>query len=182
MPMVRCPADEHYYDPELYDECPYCRKTHYVTQQPAQPTGSKADRQTQRVNPETAKTRVIFGDKGESFEGVEPVVGWLVVLNGKARGSDRRIIPGMNRIGRDRDMAITLDIGDDTISRKEHGFIVYDPLNHQFFIQHGSGQNLTYLNGAVVMGAQPLNDRDRIRVGNTELLFIALCDKTFNWA
>lgn len=183
MPMIRCAADEHYYDPSDHDECPYCRKTRYLK------TPDFARHQETPVAPipqprrDSTKTRVIFGGRSDaqSGEAVAPAVGWLVVLNGRGKGRDFRLVPGMNRIGRDRDMHVCLDVGDETISRREHALVFYDPLNKTYFVQHGNGQNLTYLNGAAVIGGQPLKDRDRLRIGRTELLFVALCGEAFDW-
>ena len=43
--------------------------------------------------------------------GIEPVVGWLVCVNGEEKGRDYRLIRGRNRIGRDSDMDVTIRKG-----------------------------------------------------------------------
>ena len=40
--------------------------------------------------------------------GIEPVVGWLVCVNGEEKGRDYRLIRGRNCIGRDSDMDVTI--------------------------------------------------------------------------
>lgn len=51
--------------------------------------------------------------------GIEPVVGWLVCVNGEEKGRDYRLIRGRNRIGRDSDMDVTIR-KDQKVTREEH--------------------------------------------------------------
>lgn len=127
---------------------------------------------------------MIFGKSGsETQQTTEqpPVVGWLVIIDGPGQGRDLRITPGMNRIGRDASMNVQIDFGDEAISRSEHAFIIYDPQKNVFFLRHGSGQNLTYLNDDIVMEAKMLQPFDRIKVGETECLFVPFCSDQFYW-
>jgi len=77
---------------------------------------------------------------------VEPVVGWLVVLNGAGKGVSRQLYYGMNSIGRSSEEKVSIGSEDELISRKGHAFLTYDPKGRKFYIQHGGGSNLTYLN------------------------------------
>jgi hypothetical protein len=113
--------------------------------------------------------------------GQPPVTGWLVVVDGPGKGKDLRITPGMNRIGRDSSMNLQVDFGDESISRSEHALVIYDPQSNAFFLNHGSGQNLTYLNDELVMEAKTLQAHDRIKMGQTEFLFVPLCTEQFWW-
>lgn len=111
----------------------------------------------------------------------EPVVGWLVVINGPGRGNARSIHYGMNSLGREISERIALNFGDTKISRNAHAFVVYDEKQQDFYIQHGGKSNLVRLNGAPVLTPSELNRGDRIELGNTELMFVPLCDESFNW-
>lgn len=219
MPMVRCSADEHYYDSDRHQSCPYCRGNTQNLGRPAEQdtragSGRGADESTRRApgarDPDEATkympsakwqgatgsgtsrqaephTRLLAG-KGRAEKPAEggkaaeaPVVGWLVVVKGPGRGSDLRVRPGQNRIGRSRSMDIAVDFGDGSISTDSHALLIYDYQNNRFYLKHGEGKNLTYLNGQPVLDTQPLNANDRIGIGETELRFIPFCDGQFNW-
>lgn len=117
------------------------------------------------------------GNRGE-----HPVVGWLVVVEGPGRGQARSLTYGVNSIGRGPDAAIRLDFGDDEISRTAHCNIVYDGRNRKFFIQQGSGQNLTYLGDAPVLAPCELSADACISMGRTTLRFVPFCGSDFDWA
>jgi FHA domain len=189
--MKRCDQDEHFYDEDQYSECPYCRKTGRKFNE-SNEKGSSGER-----DPHEPTRRGIRGEKNGSkqsaqgvtkrFYGSEtgstqmPTVGWVVVVKGPGTGHDLSIKPGQNSLGRDSTMDICIDFGDESISRKEHAFIIYDPKNNAYYIKHGGSQNLTYLNGAMVMDPKQLAAHDCILVGQTELLFVPLCADGFNW-
>jgi len=136
---------------------------------------------TATVNPQPERTRLAgAAATGSNVEG-DPVVGWLVVLEGPGRGQARAIGYGMNSIGRAPDQRISLDFGDGEISRQNHAALTYDPRSRQFFLQHGGGTNLTYLNGQPVLAPQPLDSGSDILIGRTRLRFVALCGPQFDW-
>ena len=187
MPMRRCDADEHFYDDSHHKECPFCSHTVRKGQeQPEAGSPRRPDEPTRHEppSPKGSRTKVIFGKSDDEvvLSDSPPVVGWLVIIAGGGLGRDLRIVSGMNRIGRDPDMDIRLNFGDEGISRQKQAFLIYDPLNNDYYIKHGDGRNLTYVNGNPIMETQKLQSHDRIRIGATELLFIPLCDETFCWA
>jgi prepilin-type processing-associated H-X9-DG protein len=110
-----------------------------------------------------------------------PVVGWLVVVAGPGRGQARAIGYGMNAIGRGADQRISLDFGDEQISRSNHAALTYDPRSRKFFVQHGGGANLTYLDGQAVLAPAPIESGSDIIIGRTTLRFVALCGPQFDW-
>ena len=89
---------------------------------------------------------------------------------------------GRNSIGRDVSQAVALDYGDSRISRNNHCTVTYDPVTRKFYLQAGEGVNLTYLESQPVLAATQLTTGNHIRVGDTELRFIALCGKDFDWS
>ena len=111
----------------------------------------------------------------------DPPVGWLVVIRGPGQGRFVAIGNGSNSVGRDEDDRIRIDFGDETISRRGHSTITYDPRGKKFYLQHGSGKNLTYLEGNPVLAPTELAGFSRIAIGNTELLFVPLCCEQFDW-
>ena len=111
----------------------------------------------------------------------DPPVGWLVVIRGPGQGNVVTIGNGMNPIGRDRAERICVDFGDETISRHGHAVITYDPRGKKFYIQHGGGKNLTYMEDAPVLVPTELAGFSKIVMGETVLLFVPLCGERFDW-
>ncbi len=111
----------------------------------------------------------------------DPPVGWLVVVSGPGQGNYMAIGNGSNSVGRDERERVCVDFGDELISRSDHSTITYDPRGKKFYLQHGAGKNLTYLEGKPVLAPTELPGFSRITIGNTELLFIPLCCDQFDW-
>ena len=109
-------------------------------------------------------------------------VGWIVVAEGPGRGESFTLLTGMSQIGRGDDQAVQLDFGDNSISRSNHAAIVYDPDSKEFLLGHGGKSNIVRLNNKPVISNEAIKTGDLIRIGDTVLRFIALCDKEFNWA
>ena len=109
-------------------------------------------------------------------------VGWIVVTSGKGRGASFPLFSGLSQIGRDEDQTVPLDFGDPSISRSNHAAIAYDPETHQFLLGHGGKSNIVRLNNKPVISTEELKTGDHIRVGETNLRFVALCTQDFNWA
>lgn len=107
--------------------------------------------------------------------------GWIVVVKGPGRGAHFPIFTGVFQIGRGEDQAIKLDFGDSSISRSNHAAIAYDDEQNSFFLGHGGKTNLIRLNDRPVISTEPLAHHDRIRIGETTLLFVALCADGFRW-
>lgn len=111
----------------------------------------------------------------------DPIAGWLVVIDGPGQGNVLHVGYGVNSIGRDDDARIALGFGDDEISRKDHAIVTYDPKGKGFFLQHGSGKNLTYLNDAPVLQPTELPAGSHITMGSTVLRFVPFCGPDFDW-
>jgi hypothetical protein len=114
-------------------------------------------------------------------EGFDPVVGWLVVLEGPGRGKAVSVFAGMNSVGRDEGQRIRLDFGDAGISREGAAFITFEPKRRTFHINHGGKANIVYLNDEAVLTPVPLANGHMIAIGATKLRFVALCGPEFNW-
>ncbi len=112
----------------------------------------------------------------------DPVVGWLVVVNGPGLGCSVRLGNGQNSIGRGKTSRVRLDFGDPKISRNDHAVLTYDPRGNRFYIQQGKGVNLVYLDENPVLAPTPLSSGCRVIVGDTTLRFVAFCDDEFRWS
>lgn len=219
MPMVRCPAGEHFYDNELHKECPYCLDENYVPSQSgggggrktelnpgmgeSTPQGAQPGRKTEIIpggssagssaagKPSGAKTVMISPSSGKSDEGsapadsggqeFNPMVGWLVIVEGPGKGNDLKIYNGFNTIGRGSGNRIVLNFGDMTVTENKHASLLYDHEENKFFVAHNEGKALTKVNGKLVAGLTELASYDRIKIGETIAMFVPLCGDNFTW-
>jgi|APSaa5957512535_1039671.scaffolds.fasta_scaffold00352_33 hypothetical protein len=111
----------------------------------------------------------------------DPVVAWLAVIKGPGVGNVLACGYGSNSIGRGGGARVNVDFGDAQISRGEHSILTYDPRGRKYYIQHGSGNHLTYLLDQPVLTPTELLDRAEITIGETTLMFIPLCGDNFDW-
>ena len=124
----------------------------------------------------------LFGQpEEETPTELEFPIGWLVVTQGPGRGKFFALQNLVSAIGRGEDQTVTLNFGDDTISRNNHAAVAYDDQMNACFLGYGGKANLVRLNGRPVRSTEQLNHGDVIRVGETDLRFVALCGPDFTW-
>lgn len=110
---------------------------------------------------------------------LEPVVGWLVCIDGPLRGVDFRIHDGYNYIGREEgDIHIH---GDNQISRAKHAVISFYAKRQTFHVGPADGRNIIELNGEPVFSPMQMKSFDVVTVGSTKLMLVALCGEHFSW-
>lgn len=109
-----------------------------------------------------------------------PVVGWLVCVDGPAKGRDYRIHSQYNYIGRGQHMDICIS-GDDCISTERAAVIAYDSEEKFFSFGPSMGHNVVRVNGKMLMNAVVINAYDELTIGKTKLLFVPLCGERFDW-
>jgi hypothetical protein len=112
--------------------------------------------------------------------GIDPVVGWIVCVEGADRGRDYRLHTEKNSIGRSDAMDVAIK-GDDSISRENHAYIVYNPKKNMFRVHPGDGRGLVYVNGDEVVTPVELAPHDIIEIGGGKFRFIPFCGKDFDW-
>lgn len=150
--------------------------------------GERTPRQVTTPSADAERTRLV-GPVGRKREGgatagdmaEDPVVGWLVVIDGPGRGQARAVGYGMNSIGRGPTERISLEFGDAQMSRTGHAVLTYDPRSRKFYLQHGGGRNLTYVADQAVLTPTEIATGTDIVMGATKLRFIALCGPEFDW-
>lgn len=112
--------------------------------------------------------------------GIDPVVGWLVCIEGPDRGKDYRLYSRINTIGRDESNDVVLE-KEQTVSQKNHVRLGYDSKHNVFTMIPGDGRNMVYLNDSPLYVPQVLNAYDIIEIGDTKLIFQPLCSDQFRW-
>lgn len=204
MEMRKC-MNGHYYDASVNSECPYCQsgsnsgKTVALNSSPSVvaddsyedsktvPMGYASHQVQSTPAKSVSSLRVDDDDEGRTIAvvhqdmGIDPVVGWLVCIDGKEKGRDFRIHSDNNYIGRSEKMDLCIR-GDETISRENHAIISYDSVDKIYFFSPGEGRNIVRHNGKAIFQTVELKAYDRVIVGKTELLFMPLCGSEFEWS
>lgn len=142
---------------------------------------------TEPIADDEDKTVALYGDNEKTVgyyfaeEKAEPVVGWLVCLQGQDFGKSFNLKSGRNFIGRN-DTTNDIALKDDySIAHEKHAIIIYDPKSRKFLAQPGMSRELFYVNDQVVLQVMPMNAKDVIQLGNTKLMFIPCCGEDFSW-
>jgi hypothetical protein len=113
--------------------------------------------------------------------GIEPVVGWLVCVNGAQKGKSYELKGRINTIGRSEKMDISIK-GDKTISNENHARLGYAEKNNHFTLIPAENKNVIYINGEDVYAPVALTAYDVIEFGESKLLFVPLCGEKFDWS
>lgn len=136
-----------------------------------------------KVDPgRTQRVRMPSRGPGPAFY-QEPVVAWLVIVQGPGLGAHKPVYEGNNTIGRASNQHIQLDFGDETISSEEQAFIRYDPQERTYlFIPNLSKTNVVSLNEDKPTSAVELKSMDIITMGQTRMAFVPFCGEEFDWS
>ena len=189
MAMKRC-ENGHYFESEKHTSCPSCGVANLHIQ-PTVAAGRSDLAPKQRADtPTVARGQVkpvaVERDPGATVGvvrkkmGIDPVVGWLVCIEGAEKGRDYRIRSERNFVGRDPKMDICIG-GDDAISRDNHAVISFNPKKNTYLLTPGEGRGIIYLNEEEVATPTELMPYDMIEFGQTKLLFAPFCGDKFKW-
>ncbi len=199
MEMKKC-ARGHYYDASIHAECPYCSNANgggatlplegFGAGGDGSPTmpltgagGSGDDGKTMPLNsainnsdPDEGRTVALIKED----KGIDPVVGWLVCVDGKEKGRDYRIHADNNFIGRSDRMDICIR-GDESNCTYNHAIISYDIQDNVFYLSSGDGRAIVRVNDKAIFQTLELKAHDRVTIGKTVCEFIPFCDEKFSW-
>ncbi len=202
--MKQC-TNGHIYDEKLHNSCPYCsnggnigvRSLNDNAAQPAFPktealnapeaVSSPAFPKTEPLNkPAAAPAPAVKKEMGVtvalnvSESGINPVRGWLVVVNGDKTGLSFVIHSEKNTIGRGSDFDIDLAF-DKAVSKDGDVIVAYDARNRKFFISPSVGKNNVYHNDQLLLVPSELKDFDSVEIGSTKLVFRSFCCESFTY-
>ena len=158
-PIETCPNGHHFNTNTHGDTCPIC--------------GAKVDAQSRKTQEELVKELTL---KRSDW-----VCGWLVCTRGVNFGRSYEIKAEKNPIGSDHDMSIRI-LGDPDIGKRNHGIIVHEPGDSVTTLLPGDSKGLVYKGGKALFVPDKLNSLDRIDIGSSQFIYIALCEEEqFNW-
>ncbi len=199
MAIVEC-ENGHLYDTDQYASCPYCQgginriefgegnsgigRTVGLGTPGGIPVAPEIGEtvapsgyipQNKRRN-DTGKTVAVLQKNMK----VEPVVGWLICVEGEEKGKDYRITAKNNTVGRSENMDICIK-GDSAISRENHARLAYDVKHNAFHLIPADNTNGIYLNDEPVYVPTKLNAYDLIEFGESKFVFLPFCSDIFTW-
>jgi hypothetical protein len=131
------------------------------------------------AGPKPAATRRVANEPS-GISKPDPVVGWLVCLDGPDRGRDFRLHGEKNFIGRAPHMDVCIP-SDDSVSRERHGVVIFDPKKQVFWVLPGDASGLVYLNGEIVHSPTQIKRDDLLEIGQTKLVLIPFCGEQYSW-
>ncbi|MDO5574488.1 MAG: FHA domain-containing protein [bacterium] len=193
MNLQKC-SNGHFYDTEKYASCPHCagastaeqketvvlnNQSNVETMALTHPFSPLSDAVSDTKSTPSADSNVTIGYYSGMI-GSEPVVGWLVCIEGDYFGESFKLKSGRNFIGRASHMDISLS-GDVSVSREKHAIVVYEPKSRTFIAQPGESSELFYLNDEVVLNTTAMKVNDVLSIGKTKLMLIPCCSKAFSW-
>lgn len=158
MKLTKCSAG-HFYDGDKYPECPYCN--------------------TGLLDGAAGAIVAAAGPRAEAAAPAGPVAGWLVVLDGPARGRDLRLGQGRTVLGAGSD-GTPVTLSHDAPLSARQAEVAYDPQDGSFTLVPGSAQELAYCNGKAVLAPLPLAGGDKLRLAGASLQFVPFCG-AFRW-
>ncbi len=161
-------------DPEAAEPAPV--PPQMPSQAPPSPLQAAVNAAASYAGGQDVKTMAVW----DAPAGAEPVVGWLVCIQGEYFGQSFPLKTGNNGVGRAMHMDIPL-AQEPTVSRNKHCVITFEPQNQEFYIQQGESSGLTYLNDEMVLSPVRMAARDRIRLGKAEFILVPLCTDGFRW-
>lgn len=130
------------------------------------------------VEPQPVPQSVIVEeDPNEDFD---PVVGWLVCIDGPAKGRDYRIHSQNNYIGRAKNMDICLE-SDSAVGFEHAAVLVYDDLEKIFYFGPDKGRNIVRLNKRAAVNVVEIKAMDQLTIGKSTFVFVPLCGEGFDW-
>lgn len=197
--LAQCP-NGHYYNSALHTSCPFCEQGGIPPTEPFPGTpgpaasvepypsaeGGVSFSRTEPIAVDRAapvnahfEPTMIGGDLGVAGGG-DPVVGWLVCVEGGDKGRDFRLHAGNNFVGRSSDRDVCL--GRDPSVSGKHFSVSYDKRHDRYFVSMGEGKEIVYVNDEPLgAGSVTLQKGDRIEVAHTKLIFIPLDSELVTW-
>jgi len=180
--MARC-EQGHFFDERKHVGCPFCavlaRAMGLTPAAKSAPACLPEEDRTRRRQTRPAADRRTVSIL-QQRTGFDPVVGWLVCVEGPDRGRDYRLHSENNFIGRDPGMDVCIS-GDGAVSRHKHAVLSFDPASNDFELSPGESRRLVYLNERRVNAPVSIDIYDAIGLGRTTLLFMPFCSDQFRW-
>lgn len=193
--MVLCKRNIHYYDPEKHGDCPYCKRieegrggdpTAPADESDWKPETSAKGRDAaagggKKPHIDRSATAPWYSGDKDKAEVFEPVVGWLVAVEGPSRGRDFRLKPGRNVVGRTVESEVYVE--DDDLMSRDHAIVYYYGEINNFYVEDNKSKHGTFILPAMdlVVERRPIKDGDRIKTGKSVFILKTLCNEAFKW-
>ena len=116
-----------------------------------------------------------------SAEYFDPVVGWLVGIEGKNRGKSFCLYAGRNSAGNSNTFTCALAEGSINTGGALF-YIIFTPAAEMFFLQPGTARDVCTLNGTPLLQSEHIGEGDVISTAGGKYMVIPLCGKFIGYA
>lgn len=182
MSIKQC-ENGHYYNGTWNKSCPFCAGDHFYDDTWDRSASFDGDRTVSYEEDEQDEKTINYAETSDMRNGkiqrFDPLVGWLVCIEGREKGRDYRLYAGRNFIGRSEKSEVAIR-DDETIAYENHASVIYDPKSMRFVALPGES-SYAEINGEKLSMPQDLKDGDIMECGNTKLCFIAFCKEERVW-
>ncbi len=196
--MKQC-NNGHIFDERIYSICPYCsNETNVGTRPLSSPAGGGSEPDFPATEPVDSNGNFGFGQLSNNQNGsvkkgmgvtvalnvtdvgINPVRGWLVVVEGDKSGTSFVVHSEKNYIGRGERFDINLSF-DKSVSKEGDAIVSFDSRTIKFFITTSNSRNNIYLNNSILLAPSEIKDYDTIEIGSTKLVFRSFCNEQFSY-
>lgn len=162
----------HYYDSSKFPSCPHCTNA----------LAGIPDDRLLGMNQTLVSSAIPDRERLDKYRSqVErATVGWLTCIEGNMFGESFVLREGDNHIGRARNMDVSLCY-ESSVSRKNHAILSYDSEKNRYTLHTMDSENLVFCNSRRVKKVKTLKSRDILILGHCALIFVPLCDNSFQW-
>lgn len=116
------------------------------------------------------------------FSADQTLYGWLVIVEGLGRGQSFPLRKDVSCVGRGADQDVSLNYGDEYISRSAHVTIRVDRALDLVAVCFEDKPNAVLLDGRVLSGTQRLKHKSQLTIGRTVLRFFQIDDCKDFWS
>lgn len=186
--MMRC-EEGHFYDAAKHSSCPWCAKALDLDGPAVVAVAEGKTRPLAAVDaavapPPRAAVQAHDHAVTRRFDaqptGIDPVVGWLVCIDGPEKGRDYRLHSERNFVGRAASMDVCI-AADPGISREKHATITFEPRKKAFWLHPGEASGLVYRNDSMVNAPVQLETDDLIELGKSKLVLVPFTSQRRTW-
>jgi hypothetical protein len=187
--MMRC-EEGHFYDAAKHSSCPWCSKG--LSEELSGALVASAEAKTRPLGAAEAVPGMQPRAEGSAPahgvtrridsqpSGVDPVVGWLVCIDGPEKGQDYRLHSERNFIGRAPSMDVCV-AGDSSISREKHAVMIFEPRKKTFWLQPGEAAGLVYLNDEMLRTPTQVQPGDLVELGASKFVLTPFASERCPW-
>lgn len=183
-PAEELAADEPETAESVQEETPEESVPESVQAEPVEKDSEHKDTAKIAQNPHIVPSEYTAPEGGSKTVGfyhfdIEPVVGWLVCVSGQIKGKSFKLKSGQNVIGASGIMDVYLP-SKEKRKGEAQALLIFEPIKKEFILRVTGNEKCT-VNSENIESFVTLKNYDKIKIGEYQLIFKALCSDKFDW-